>query len=228
MLIFPLLALLMTPMSSRHSSSASASRVVFIGNIPFDVTEEQLIDIFKEVGPVQSFRLMFDRETGRSRGYAFCEYADYETAASAMRNLNGYEINGRFLKVDRAENSDMLPSHFASSSGGSHSMPATSAPQIRPVQNVPNVPQSISTATIHSVLSAPPFTDPQTLMEVLASLKETIQSNPNQARHMLATNPALSYALLQSFVALNLVDMSTVQVRVGCQFRFFLRFCSLC
>lgn len=59
---------------------------MFVGNIPYDMTEEQLVDIFKEVGPVVSFRLMFDRETGKARGYGFCEYADAETAASAIRN----------------------------------------------------------------------------------------------------------------------------------------------
>jgi cleavage stimulation factor subunit 2 len=64
----------------------SRSRVVFVGNIPYDMTEEQLIDILKEVGPVLSFRLMFDRETGKARGYGFAEYADPETAASAIRN----------------------------------------------------------------------------------------------------------------------------------------------
>ena len=195
--------------SSRHHHSSSAggpSRVIFIGNIPFDITEEQVIDIFKEVGPVQSFRLMFDRETGRSRGFAFCEYGDYETAASAIRNLNGYEINGRVLKVDRADN-DMLPSHFSSSSN-----PTTSAPQIKPVHNLPGTAPSASASSIHAILSAPPFNDPHNLLEVLASLKATIQSNPNQARQMLDSNPALAYALLQSFVALNLVDMSTVQV----------------
>lgn len=45
---------------------------------------------------------MFDRETGKPKGYGFCEYKDQETALSAMRNLNGYEIGGRSLRVDNA------------------------------------------------------------------------------------------------------------------------------
>lgn len=49
-----------------------------------------------------SFRLVFDRETGKPKGYGFCEYKDAETALSAMRNLNGYEIGGRTLRVDNA------------------------------------------------------------------------------------------------------------------------------
>ncbi|XP_050213003.1 cleavage stimulating factor 64 isoform X2 [Mercurialis annua] len=77
---------------------------VFVGNIPYDATEEQLVDICREVGPVVSFRLVIDRETGKPRGYGFCEYKDEETALSARRNLHGYEINGRQLRVDFAEN----------------------------------------------------------------------------------------------------------------------------
>lgn len=47
-------------------------------------------------------RLVYDRETGKPKGYGFCEYKDQETALSAMRNLNGYEIGGRTLRVDNA------------------------------------------------------------------------------------------------------------------------------
>ncbi|KAJ3340562.1 Cleavage stimulation factor subunit 2 [Gonapodya sp. JEL0774] len=67
------------------------------------MTEEQLTDIFREVGPVSSFRLVFDRETGKPKGFGFCEFADPETAASAVRNLNNYEMGGRQLRVDFAE-----------------------------------------------------------------------------------------------------------------------------
>lgn len=48
------------------------------------------------------YRLVYDRETGKPKGYGFCEYKDQETALSAMRNLNGYEIGGRTLRVDNA------------------------------------------------------------------------------------------------------------------------------
>jgi cleavage stimulation factor subunit 2 len=48
--------------------------------------------------------LVIDRETGKPKGYGFCEYKDEETASSARRNLPGYEISGRQLRVDFAEN----------------------------------------------------------------------------------------------------------------------------
>ncbi|KAK7343781.1 hypothetical protein VNO77_12813 [Canavalia gladiata] len=86
------------------ATSQSQHRCVFVGNIPYDATEEQLIEICQEVGPVVSFRLVIDRETGKPKGYGFCEYKDEETALSARRNLQGYEINGRQLRVDFAEN----------------------------------------------------------------------------------------------------------------------------
>ncbi|KAI8984674.1 hypothetical protein BDF20DRAFT_911749 [Mycotypha africana] len=88
------------------SHATRGSRVVFVGNIPFELSEEQLIDVFKEVGHVASFRLLFDRETGRPKGYGFCEFYDAETAASAVRNLNDYEIGGRQLRVDYAAMDD--------------------------------------------------------------------------------------------------------------------------
>ncbi|KAL6870788.1 hypothetical protein ACP4OV_014636 [Aristida adscensionis] len=84
--------------------AGSQNRCVFVGNIPYDATEEQLVQICEEVGPVVSFRLVIDKETGKPKGYGFCEYKDEETALSARRNLQGYEINGRQLRVDFAEN----------------------------------------------------------------------------------------------------------------------------
>ena len=59
-------------------------------------------DIFRAAGKVLSFRLVYDRESGKPKGYGFCEYEDQETALSAMRNLNGFEFGGRQLRVDSA------------------------------------------------------------------------------------------------------------------------------
>ena len=64
-------------------SKRGGSNVVFVGNIPYDISEEQLIKVFSEVGRVVDFRLVSDREQGKFKGYGFCEYEDAETAASA-------------------------------------------------------------------------------------------------------------------------------------------------
>jgi len=51
------------------------SKVVFVGNVPYNMGEEQLIEVFKSVGQVVGFRLVFDRDTGKPKGYGFCEFA---------------------------------------------------------------------------------------------------------------------------------------------------------
>lgn len=66
------------------------------------------------------FRLVYDRETGKPKGYGFCEYQDQETALSAMRNLNGREFSGRALRVDNAaseKNKEELKSKYLFSLG---------------------------------------------------------------------------------------------------------------
>lgn len=67
------------------------------------MSEEQLTDVFREVGKVVGFRLVNDRETGKFKGYGFCEFEDPETAASAVRNLNEVEVGGRPLRISFAD-----------------------------------------------------------------------------------------------------------------------------
>jgi cleavage stimulation factor subunit 2 len=80
-----------------------------VGNIPYDATDQQLIEIFNRVGNVVNFRLVHDRDTGRPKGYGFCEFRDPETAQSAIRNLNNYDFHGRPLRVDYADDDKSFP-----------------------------------------------------------------------------------------------------------------------
>uniref|UniRef100_A0A673GW90 Cleavage stimulation factor subunit 2-like n=1 Tax=Sinocyclocheilus rhinocerous TaxID=307959 RepID=A0A673GW90_9TELE len=75
--------------AARDPAVDRSLRSVFVGNIPYEATEEQLKDIFSEVGLVVSFRLVYDRETGKPKGYGFCEYQDQETALSPGMHVNG-------------------------------------------------------------------------------------------------------------------------------------------
>lgn len=77
------------------SSICSNTNLLLLG-----LSETQITDIFSTVGRVVCFRMVFDRDTGRSKGYGFAEYIDAETAASAVRNLDNFEIMGRKLRVD--------------------------------------------------------------------------------------------------------------------------------
>ena len=194
-----------------------SQRSVFVGNIPYDTTEEKLKDVFSSVGPVLSFKLVFDRETGKPKGYGFAEYPDVETANSALRNLNGYEIGGRSLRVDNAANSgsnqqhhhrhneqqqqmDMYPQH----------MPPPQQQQPQQQQQPPEVrnygelvepkeaPETISKAV--SSLA------PEEMFKLMHQMKRCTENNPEEAREMLLRNPQLAYALLQAQVVMRIVD----------------------
>jgi cold-inducible RNA-binding protein len=75
---------------------------IFVGNLDFHATEESLRSLFERYGVVNSARIMTDRETGRSRGFAFVEMANEGEADQAINALNGYTMDGRALNVNEA------------------------------------------------------------------------------------------------------------------------------
>lgn len=79
----------------------------FVGNLGFDATESQLYEVFSKVGPVKKVRLQTEKDSGKSKGFAFVEYDDPAIALSAMRSLNGYELNGRKIRVDFTNTSNL-------------------------------------------------------------------------------------------------------------------------
>jgi RNA recognition motif-containing protein len=75
---------------------------IYVGNCPFDVTEEQLRELFTAFGEVDSVNIITDRDTGRPRGFAFVEMPDDSAAEAAINGVNGKELGGRDLKVNQA------------------------------------------------------------------------------------------------------------------------------
>ncbi len=75
---------------------------LFVGNLTFDTTEDALRELFSPMGEVQQIRIMTDRDTGKSRGFAFVEMASDEDAAKAIAALNGKELGGRALTINEA------------------------------------------------------------------------------------------------------------------------------
>jgi cold-inducible RNA-binding protein len=75
---------------------------IFVGNLSFDCSEKDLRSLFENYGVVQQVRIMTDRDTSRSRGFAFVEMADDAEAAKAIAALNGHELGGRGLTVNEA------------------------------------------------------------------------------------------------------------------------------
>ena len=76
---------------------------IYVGNCSFDVTEQQLRDVFATFGEVNSVDVITDRDTGRPRGFAFVEMADSSSAQAAIRGLNGTDLGGRTLNVNEAK-----------------------------------------------------------------------------------------------------------------------------
>ena len=75
---------------------------IYVGNLAFTATDEDLRSAFEQFGEVTSVSIIQDRETGRSRGFAFVEMADGEQAKEAIENLDGASISGRNVKVNEA------------------------------------------------------------------------------------------------------------------------------
>jgi RNA recognition motif-containing protein len=75
---------------------------LFVGNLSFDVTENDLQDAFVAFGPVSEVNLMTDRSTGRSRGFAFVTMATPEGAQAAIQGMAGKDLKGRALTVNEA------------------------------------------------------------------------------------------------------------------------------
>lgn len=78
------------------------SKKLYVGNLAFQTTSQDLNELFAQAGTVESASVIEDRDTGRSKGFAFVEMATDEEAASAIDQFNGKELAGRMLKVNEA------------------------------------------------------------------------------------------------------------------------------
>jgi RNA recognition motif-containing protein len=79
------------------------STKLYVGNLAFQTTSQELQQLFGQAGTVQSASVVEDRDTGRSRGFAFVEMSSQEEANSAIEQFNGKEVGGRSLKVNEAK-----------------------------------------------------------------------------------------------------------------------------
>ena len=101
------------------------SKKVFVGNLSFDVTREELLEAFAAAGTVVDAKVPTDRETGRPRGFAFVEFASDEQAQKSIELLNGKSLKGRPLRVNEAENRPPRPPGAAGGpSGGGYRPPS--------------------------------------------------------------------------------------------------------
>ena len=76
---------------------------LFVGNLSYETTEEKLRTLFDEFGQTESVRLISDRYTGRSRGFAFVEMSTEQAAEEAISGMNNKQLDGREIKVEKAK-----------------------------------------------------------------------------------------------------------------------------
>ncbi|KAH6606469.1 cleavage stimulation factor subunit 2 [Trichoderma cornu-damae] len=214
-------------------STRPPSRVVFVGNIPYGLSEEQITDIFSSAGKVERFRLVYDSETGRPKGFGFADYPDTDSASSAVRNLNEYEIMGRKLRVDfsNEQKSTDDDSQVCHGSSAATSQPLltrqtpgqnTGAPnggaalgyssQSIPLPPLPagkEIPLGLTcTDAISRTLNTLP---PPQLLDILSQMKTLATSEPQRATELLQQAPQLAYAVFQALLLMGLVSPEAIQ-----------------
>ncbi|KAL0938716.1 RNA recognition domain-containing protein [Colletotrichum truncatum] len=198
--------------------SKPPSRVVFVGNIPYGLSEEQISDIFSSAGKVLNFRLVYDRETGRPKGFGFAEYPDNDSAASAVRNLNDYEIMGRKLRVDFSneggsdgndDNHGRDGGNAAHASNGYNPAavpaPSNTLPPLPAGKELP--PNVTATDAISRTLNTLP---PSQLLDILTQMKALASTDPARATELLQQAPQLAYAVFQALLLMGLVSPEAI------------------
>lgn len=150
---------------------ADSPNKIYIGGILTHATDEQIKELLSTFGPLRAFNLIRDPITMASKGYAFCEYLDPAITEQAILGLNGFDIGGKSLIVQRASVGSKSGPHGASQSGGAsiyHSSLNANPISIPPVQiQVPGLP------------SLPPTSAPRVLTEVLCLMNMVM---PNELR----------------------------------------------
>ena len=99
--------------------SQTMNKKLYVGSLPYSVTEDELRELFSEFGPVESARIITDKFTGQSKGFGFVEMANGEDAKKAVEGMNGKQVSGRTLIVNDARPEQRRePRSFGGGGGG--------------------------------------------------------------------------------------------------------------
>ncbi|KAJ7058563.1 hypothetical protein C8F01DRAFT_1148566 [Mycena amicta] len=198
------------------------SKVVFVGNVPYKISEDALIDVFKSVGQVVAFRLVFDRETGKPKGYGFCEFADHATALSAVRNLNNTDVGGRSLRIDLADSDPFLegkttvrgeiidggtPGPAENRWRGGHEQEGTEILVAVP-PGKPLLPGQRAEDVITQFMREQKSGQ---LDEILAQMKAFSFTHPKQAIAFIQHNPQVAYAIYKGLSLSGIIPPDSLQ-----------------
>jgi cleavage stimulation factor subunit 2 len=181
-------------------------------------------EILGRVGHVISYRAVIDKETGKPRGYAFAEYSDADSAASAVRNLNNHQLKDRVLRIDYANDKSVkedgntgggyatIPTgqslNVDSRTTGNAGVTMGTAPALPPLPLGRDLDGSLTAEdAISRTLSAIPS---QQLLGILKQMQELVATDPARAQALLDQAPQLSYAIFQALLQLQLIDTAAL------------------
>lgn len=103
---------------------------IYVGNLPYSATEDEISELFASYGPVDRVKIITDRETGRSKGFAFVTLGDQAQIDAAVEALNGQDFGGRALRVNASEPKERKP--FGGGGGGGGYRPGGGGGGYRP------------------------------------------------------------------------------------------------
>mmetsp|Transcript_18355 Transcript_18355/g.39678 ORF Transcript_18355/g.39678 Transcript_18355/m.39678 type:complete len:396 (-) Transcript_18355:441-1628(-) len=211
------------PSQSTMVNTSGQKHDIFVGNLAFSTTEEQLYAAFSELGRIIKIRMVSDLETGKPRGFAFIEFEDPQAALSAIRNMNEYEINGRKIRVNFSNSSHLETlanqlgmdlSHVTgknsnkgggggdnedkSGGGGGHHHHGHQG-------GGSGGGAASGVAGSKAVASALKSMNKGEMYDVVQKLKEMSDTNPDEARKLLTQHPQLPEAILYCMSELDMI-----------------------
>mmetsp|Transcript_17859 Transcript_17859/g.38775 ORF Transcript_17859/g.38775 Transcript_17859/m.38775 type:complete len:356 (+) Transcript_17859:107-1174(+) len=180
---------------------------IFVGNLAFNTTEEQLHQAFSELGRIVKVRMVTDQETGKPRGFAFIEFEDPQAALSAIRNMNDYELNGRRIRVNFSNSSHL------EALAGKLGMDMSAHTQARQQAEA----KKAAGASAGSVLVADALKSmgKGDMYDIIKQLKDVADKDPDEARKLLCGHPQLPEAILFLMSKLDMVKTPVATGPIG-------------
>ena len=205
----------------KNSNLQQNTTTIVLSSIPFDQTEEQILDLCSTVGPVNCLKMIFDPLSGRSKGTCYIEYNDLKTSASAVRNLNGYQLGGRTLKCRYADSFDPNVVSMKQTANGAQSQTAEheqgkllqpkkiftiNGQVVTPESLGTDVNTTMTTAAMMLSSAISTFTKKQQF-HFLQLLKQESDENTGMTLKLLKEFPQLSYAVAEILLTNGLTDV---------------------
>lgn len=217
---------------------SSTSCSIFVGNLPYDASEEELRELFSQVGNVTSVRVVCDKDTRQPKGYAFCDFADSVSVQAAIEKLNNVEYNGRKLRVDGAERELHTPIGKPEergplrAGGGPRALGGPSFADLPPPTPVPSVADRMARlreqeAQEQARAAAADLCDraeiarlmetltPTQLFHILGEMQRVALCAPEVARALVSENVQLALAIRHAEFLVGLVDDPVLPTEPG-------------